>query len=261
MRNISEIRRESIRRESKVPELNPKEIAKETKPLIQDVVLISQKIALNKGLTTAIAKKKKELMQVADLTKRVGNDVAVEADRVVVEAKKKATALISQAQTKKNSAQVILDRVKQKESELTELGVDLEILEKRLKVEKDDLEGEKSALHRRQDVLDDTELLVLSKKEETIDSWLVATAVLLAAVEQLEQAQKLESEVSIKVSQTLAKADTIIQRTAALVKIQDAREKQLDQKAIELQQRDKLLKDRHESLRRAASEIKKKSNV
>lgn len=258
MRNIGDIKREAIRRESKVPELNPKEVAKETKPLIQDVVLISQKIALNKGLTTAIAKKKKELMDVSDLTKRVGNDVAVEAGRVVEEAKKKATALISQAQSKRNSAKVLFDRAKQKEDELSELGGQLEILEKKLKIEKDDLESERSALQRRQDVLDDTEVLILGKKKETIDSWLVSSAVLLAAVEQLEQAQKLESEVSTKVSQTLAKTDTIIQRTATLVKIQSAKERQLDQKAIELQQQEKLLRDRQRMMSRAEREIKHK---
>lgn len=112
MRNISDIKREAIRRESKVPELNPKEVAKETKPLIQDVVLISQKIALNKNLNTAIAKKKKELMEVSDLTKRVGNDVAVEADRVVAEAKEKVATLISEVQIEINIINDSFGRIK-----------------------------------------------------------------------------------------------------------------------------------------------------
>lgn len=261
MRSIGDIRREAIRRESKVPELNPKAVATETKPLIQDTVLLAQKAALNKGLSKAIEKKQAELKQVSGIINKAAKDVTAEADRIVADARKVASKLIGEAQDHKNRADKLLSDNQKIQTELNQAIEAVMILKTKIEKQQEDLDIKIDGQHLEQLDLDRDKAEILKLKSETEANWTQATATLLVAIEQLQSAEKLETEVFDKVAQTLVKAGTIISSNAALVKIQDAKEKQLDQKAQELQQKEKLLTDRRHQLDRVASEIKQKNAI
>lgn len=217
--------------------------------------LLVDKAFTAKRLSKILKTKRIELLNTAEATKQLVKNANVEADRIIGEAKTKASALITQTTSNKDLATNLLNKAKKTKKDLEDLDVVLTARETKTKAD------EKSLVRQQVDVINKTkdvekDLETASKAKEQIVDILGTTIVLLQlCVETTVQAQNLGLETTKEVSQTLAKADTIMSRVSVLIKGFDSEKVYIEGQKQKLLKREDAVKDKEMSNKRVWAEI------
>jgi len=270
MRDISAIKAQAEKREAELqgkPAPVQKIVARQVKsPSLfrnqqntkdESLVIVLEKDKTSQKLTEVIKKKRKELETTAEATKSLLAGASQEADRLVVDAQKLASGLITQTQSDRNLAKTLAEQNKAKVIQLQEI-------ENQLKQREDQcIQNEKfvaittANVNKQRQNVDNLWETTSAKHQMVVDTFSTCVALLHLSSELLSQIQKVSSEVGFEVSQTLSKTGTMIERTAVLIKEIDADKSLLQTKAHELQKKEEGLVDREQMLDRTAKEVQR----
>lgn len=265
-RDISQIKKLALQREeTETPE--SRLIAKPQKTITsiknqeirQDpgTQIVLDKVRASKNLSKAIEKKRVELESIAGAAKSILAGANEEADRIVIETKKQASAIISQAKSDATSAKNLLETNKTKELELQKLDEKISQREKDL-LEKEQKVGQTEKVVNKDKENVDKLLATASEREKAaVEIFANSLSLFELVFEQAKQLQDLSSGNQLDLSQTLSKTDTMIQRIALLLEQVDAGNSANVAKAQELQKWQEGLVDREQTLDRSAKEIQK----
>lgn len=268
MRELTSIRNQALQREGKqivkptpvrvhqtrsITSLRQNELKHDNQA--QDIL---NGIKMNSSLKRAIAKKRTELESLSDRTKSLMKGADAEVERILAEARKRANLMVAEAKNSKSKADALLQENETKQKDLEKLDAEIVQRESQSKLKQDLVDIATKDVNKKQEIVNEMLKIASEKKAQVVDIFTTAVVLLELSVEQMSQAQKLENDLSVEVSQTLSKAGRMIERTATLIKEIDVDKSLLNQKAIELQNREKLLVDRTQQFDRAQKELKQK---
>jgi hypothetical protein len=188
-----------------IADLRKKELQKD-----EGVKLIINKGQTSQKFTEAIKKKRKELENVTEATKSTLKGAGAEADRIIGEAKIKASVLISQATSDKKLATSLLDRAETKKQELEVLATNLEQKEKDVNTKKEKVDNQENVVIQKQEDVDELLKTASQRKEDIVDIFETSVALLQLVIENMEQFQKLNSEGVVVVGDIFEKSVRIL---------------------------------------------------
>jgi len=240
-------------REKNIISVRLDEISKD--PIIKETKILS---AMRQKFKVNIQAKQKELNSLVDTITRNRQLASDEIEKVLKESRAKASKLISEAEAIKYEADNLLKEQINRKEKLDELEQEV------TKRETDNSSKEvyiKQMIQKATKQEETTQKnLLLSEKhyQEALDCYISAVSLLTLAVDHLENMAKIRKEVSEVIYQKLEKIGIIEKRVITLIKLIDGDKLLLQQKAIELQDKEKLLKDRRQQLERVDKELKQK---
>jgi len=267
MRDISSIKAQALKREEKPfsqTRVRPHEIetlsSRRQDELKKDPIANSlfDGVKINSSLKKAIAKKKVELETVTESVKSVVAGAKAEVDRILARANEDADLMRSEAEKAKKTTNETLDAIKATQIRINEIGRKIEEREGNVNKREVLVGIAEEDVNKK---IEESKLLEQESKKRKIEAekaFVTAVTLLQMATEHLLEVQKLESETTSGVYEMVQKADTMIKRAMDLVSTFDARKVALEKKAVELQDKEKLLTDRQQMLERTAKELKKK---
>lgn len=216
--------------------------------------IVLDKAKTSKKLSIYIKKKREELKTIAEATKSILAGANSEADRIVEDTKQKASALISQATSDRESAKAILERNKIKEQELKTLGDEVSQRETSVLKREEKVEQDEKVINKDREDVDNLLKTASERDEKSVEIFANTVSLFSLIFEQAKQLQNLNSESTNSVSQTMVKTGRMIERIAVLLKEVDAGNSANIAKAQELQEWQEGLVDRERTLDRAMKE-------
>ena len=150
VKDISSIKQQAIKRESKIELSVQQEPILQIKSETQDTILLLEKSRLKEKLSKIVKIKQQELKDTANAAKLTLAGAQDEADRIVSEAKTKALALTTEATSQKGVAETLLHENQTKEKELIDLEQKVSEQEKIVKIDQGTIYIQKKDLEQKQ---------------------------------------------------------------------------------------------------------------
>jgi len=205
---------------------------------------------------TNIKAKQKEIDSLAGVITRNRQLASDEIEKVLKESRAEAKQLISEAESAKGEAETILAKNKKNQTRLDVISQELDKREADLAKKEDHIEQHLAMIAKEKEVTQENLLISQTRYQEAVEAYIGAVSLLSLAVDQMENLAKIRQEVSEEIYQTLARTDIMYQRVVKLTKLVDVDKLLLKEKAIELQDKERLLSDRRRQLDRVATELK-----
>ena len=225
-----------------ISDLRQKTLQKE-----EGVKLVVDRAKTGKKLVEILKKKRKELIAVTDATKSTLEAANAEADRIVGQAKIRASVLISQATSDKTKATNLLDQAKKKKDEVDTLAENLEQKEKDVNSKKEKVDNQEEDVKQKQSDVDKLLKSASQRKKDIVDIFETAVVLLQTVIENMEQFQKLNSEGVVETGDIYEKsvrilriANDSLQRAEAAQKYVVKEQKKIrdDREALDAQQKE-----------------------
>lgn len=179
-----------------------------------------------------------------------------EIEKVLKDAQSKASKLISQAQAIRGEADALLSTQLKQKQQLEDLEKELSIREKTVDIKEDNVNKERIKVAIDAENVNKTILVADKRYQEALECHNSAVSLLTLSVDQMENLAQIRQEVSEVIYQNVSKISIMYKRVVTLMKILDGDKRSLEEKAIELQKKERLLVDRRGQLDRVAAELK-----
>jgi len=266
-RDISKIKSQALLREQSGTPIS-KPFVRETKTISslrsdelrddRDTRELMDKSKTVKMLSILVKKKRSELETLSETIKSTIDTANSESDRIVRETKQKASELILQARSDLESTQKMLRENEELKRFLDNEKSNLEVTKRTLEDKFEELEKATEVINKRVKDVEKLEEVATKNKEASVEIFVNVLALFNLVFEQTSLLEKLNSEASTNISQTLQKAVKMVERTAVIIKNVDDDKFILKKKAQELQEWQDGLIDREQTLDRAAKELNQK---
>ena len=268
MRDISFIKTQSQQREQKEipspnvqikPEKSVSSLRLDELRKDKDAQVFFDRAKSARKLSELVKTKRKELQTIADATKSIVEGANKEADRIVVETKKRASQIISQAKSDNEKANLLLEGNIRKQTELENIEKELKLREESAAAKEIEQTKVQEHFKTERKIVDGLFQTASQYKVAAVDIFANTAAIFELAFEQMQEFEKISSQLPTQTSQTFGKAVKMMERTVVLVKSIDLDKSALQTKAKELQDWQEGLVDREMMLDRTAKEIKQKA--